>query len=77
MDDLNIFEKGVYHLINGIDKVNARIRDRTGFDCIRKLGESEMEDEELKKEHYGKWVAKHLTIGTLKGLLGASFHSKD
>lgn len=40
MDDLNIFEKGAYHLINGIDKLNTEIRNRTGFDCIKKLGES-------------------------------------
>lgn len=76
MDDLSIFEKGVFHLMNGIDKVNTEIRNRTGFDCIKKLGESEIKDKKLKKEHYGRWVAKHLTIGTLTGLFGASIHSK-
>lgn len=77
MDDLNIFEKGVFHLMNGIGKMNKNIRNRTGFDCIKKLEESEMKDEKLKKEHYGRWVAKHLTIGTLTGLFRVSIHSKD
>lgn len=69
MDDLSILKK--------IDKVNAEIRDRTGFDCIKKMGESEMKDKKLKNEHYERWVAKHLAIGTLTGLLGASIPSKD
>lgn len=41
------------------------------------MGESEMKDKKLKNEHYERWVAKHLAIGTLTGLLGASIHSKD
>lgn len=45
MDDLNIFEKGVFHLMNWIGKMNKNIRNRTGFDCIKKLEESEMKDE--------------------------------
>lgn len=77
MNDLNIFENGVFHLMNGIDKVNAEILNRTGVDCIKKLSASEMKDKKLKQEHYGRWAAKHLTIGTLTGLLGASIHSKD
>jgi hypothetical protein len=27
----------------------------------------------LKREHPGRWVAKKISIGTLKGLLGAGF----
>lgn len=38
MDDLSIFEKGVFHLMNGIDKVNTEIRNRTGFDWHQKTG---------------------------------------
>lgn len=47
MDDLSIFEKSVFHLMNGIDKVNTEIRNRTGFDCIKKMGESEIKDKNL------------------------------
>ncbi len=77
MDDLNLFEKAIYGLHNGIEKVNTVIKVETGIDCMKKLQKQQIKDEELKKNKPLKWTAKHLTIGTIQGLFGASFYNKD
>ncbi len=70
---MNIFEKALIGGINKMMDAEEKLKEKTGIDLMKMTYDSIKADEKLKKEHPGRWIAKKITIGTLKGLLGAGF----
>lgn len=59
---------------DAIDSANQAVKKYTGKSLYERMLEDEKRDQELKKKNPTLWTAKHLASGTLKGLIGASFH---
>lgn len=54
-------------------EAEIKLKEKTGIDLMKTTYDAVEADEKLKKDHPGKWIVKKLTIGTIKGLLGAGF----
>lgn len=59
---------------DAIDSANNAVKKHTGKSLYERMMEEEKRDENLKKKNPTLWTAKHLASGTLKGLIGSSFH---
>lgn len=72
MNDLNFFERMIGSGLRSFLKFNEYVGEKTGKSLFDRMEETRKKDEELKKSHPVRWVAKKILQGTIKGLVGGS-----
>lgn len=66
------FRKGVNAYCEGLVKADKYVEKRTGKGIIKRQEELENADKKLREENPTLWIAKKVSVGTIKGLIGAS-----